>query len=248
MASVREYAVFYLGRKKSSGSSALGGNAVVTVDTIAGDVTNIEQLIASGRLVGPPGMDGFDGEPGPPGPPGPSSPGTPGATGATGPAGTDGIIGRDGPPGFDGEDGMEGFMGPPGATGATGATGAAGISTSSVELVIGDGVSVIGTGFVCFLEIPFNCSLDQITLLADVSGSIVIDLWSDTYTNYPPVVGDTMVGGGGTKPTLSSATKSQAAPTSWTKTSFAAGDVVGFNVDSASTVKRVTISLKITKT
>lgn len=48
--------------------------------------------------------------------------------------------------------------------------------------------------------------------------------------------------------TISSATKSQDATlTGWT-TSVAAGDVLGFNVDSASTVQRVTIALKVTKT
>ncbi|MDE3097749.1 MAG: hypothetical protein KGK07_17320, partial [Chloroflexota bacterium] len=49
-------------------------------------------------------------------------------------------------------------------------------------------------------------------------------------------------------PTISSATKAQDATlTGWT-TAVAAGAILGFNVDSAATVQRVTLALKVSKT
>jgi len=93
-----------------------------------------------------------------------------------------------------------------------------------------------------FMEMPFGGVITQVALLADVVGSAVVDVWKDTYANYPPTVADTICASA--KPTLSSAQKYlDSTLTGWTKT-FAEGDVFGFNVDSASTVKQVTISIR----
>jgi hypothetical protein len=72
-----------------------------------------------------------------------------------------------------------------------------------------------------------------------------VDVWKDTYANFPPTVADTIAGS--EKPTLSSAVKNQDRNlTSWT-TSVSAGDIVAFNVDSAATVTRVNLIIYITK-
>jgi hypothetical protein len=74
----------------------------------------------------------------------------------------------------------------------------------------------------------------------------VVDIWKDTYTNYPPTVADTITASA--KPTLASATKSQDTTlTGWT-TTFAAGDTLRFIVDSATTVTRVTLALRVRRT
>lgn len=118
--------------------------------------------------------------------------------------------------------------------------------TSSITFVIDGGGTAITTGIKGDLEIPFACTITGVTMLADTSGSIVVDIWKDTYANYPPVVGDSITASA--KPTISSNTKSQDNTlTGWT-TSISAGDTLRFNVDSASTITRVTISLKITRT
>ena len=111
--------------------------------------------------------------------------------------------------------------------------------------VIDGGGSAIATGVKGDLEIPFACTINRATLLADQSGSIVIDIWKDGYANYPPTVADTITASA--KPTLSGAAKSQDSTlTGWT-TSISAGDILRFNVDSAATLTRVTLSLKVTK-
>jgi len=115
--------------------------------------------------------------------------------------------------------------------------------TRCLTFVIDGGGSEITTGEKGHLEIPFKCEIERVTLLADVSGSIVIDIWKDTYANFPPTDADTICGGN--EPELDGAQKYQDATlTDWTK-SIAAGDILAFNVDSVATVTRVTISLKV---
>jgi len=117
---------------------------------------------------------------------------------------------------------------------------------AAVTFVIDGGGSAISTGIKGDIEIPFACTIERVELLADQSGSIVIDIWKDTYANFPPLVADTITASA--KPTLSAATKSEDATlTGWT-TSVAAGDILRFNVDSASTVTRVTLTLRLKRT
>ena len=117
--------------------------------------------------------------------------------------------------------------------------------THSLTFIIDGGGSAITTGVKGDLTIPFACTINEYTILCDQSGSIVIDIWKDTYANYPPVVGDSITASA--KPTVSTATKAQSSTlTGWT-TSIAAGDTLRFNVDSITTCTRVTLSLKVTR-
>lgn len=141
----------------------------------------------------------------------------------------------------------------------TAATAAAGSATvigtgtglvDALEFVIDGGGSALTTGMKGYLEVPYACTITQATLLADQSGSVVVDIFRSTYSAFAPpthpVSGDKLTASA--PPTISTATKSQDATlTGWT-TSLAAGDVLGFNVNSATTVTRVTCSLKVTRT
>lgn len=120
-----------------------------------------------------------------------------------------------------------------------------------IMVVIDGGGVAITTGLKGYLgPVPFDGTITQATLLADQSGSIVVDVWKCTYSQFDagsthPVSGDKITASA--PPTISTATKSQDSTlTGWT-TSFAAGDVFAFNVNSASTIQRATLSLKFTK-
>lgn len=118
-------------------------------------------------------------------------------------------------------------------------------TTSNIEYVIDGAGSAITTGNKRGLKIDFPCYIEEATLLADQAGSIVIDVWKDSYANYPPVVGDSITASA--KPTLSAAAKStDATLTGWTRT-IAAGDVLFFNVDSAATLTWVLVVLRVTR-
>ena len=117
---------------------------------------------------------------------------------------------------------------------------------SGINFIIDGGGSAITTGIKGDVEIPYDCTIEQVTMLADVSGSAVVDLWVDTYANFPPTDADTITASA--VPTISSATKSQDATlTGWT-TALNQGDTLRFNVDSAATITRLTISLKLKRT
>jgi len=114
---------------------------------------------------------------------------------------------------------------------------------AGIEFVIDGGGAVIAAGFKGFLEVPFACTIKEASLLADVSGSIVVDVWKDTYANHPPTDADSITASA--VPTISSAVKSQDTTlTGWTKT-LAKGDILGFNVDSCTSITNCTLSLKV---
>lgn len=116
--------------------------------------------------------------------------------------------------------------------------------TSSIEFIVDGGGATITTGVKGDVEVPVACTITQATLLADQSGSIVVNVWKDTYANFPPTVADKITASA--PPTISTNTKAQDATlTGWTK-SISAGDILRFNVDSVTTIQRVTLSLKVT--
>lgn len=122
---------------------------------------------------------------------------------------------------------------------ATWQTVSGGTSKGSFGITIDGGGSVITTGLKGFITVPFDMTITGWDILADQSGSIVIDVWKDTYANFPPTIADTIAGT--EKPTLSSQQKNQDASLSTWTTTVAEGDVIAFNVDSVSTVTRVTL-------
>lgn len=129
--------------------------------------------------------------------------------------------------------------------GVTVAKLATGAKTGTMLVTFDGGGSAITTGVKGDLHVPIAVTITKATLLADQSGSIVIDIWKDSYANFPPTNADTITASA--KPTLSGAAKSQDSTlTGWT-TSVSAGDVLRFNVDSASTVTRVLLALEYTK-
>lgn len=113
-----------------------------------------------------------------------------------------------------------------------------------IGLVVDGGGSVIQPGIKGDVRIPWDAIITKWTLLADVSGSIVIDIWKDTLANYPPTNAGSITASA--PPTLSAEVAAEDSTlTGWT-TSISAGDVLRFNVDSASTVTRVTLIIEVT--
>ena len=114
----------------------------------------------------------------------------------------------------------------------------------NIPVIIGDGVGVITTGEKGHIQIPQAATIIGVTMLADQSGSIVVDIFKDTYANFPPTVADTITASA--KPTISSAVKSQDRTLTGWATAIAKEDILAFNVDSITSIKRVTLSLGVT--
>lgn len=120
-----------------------------------------------------------------------------------------------------------------------------GSAVTEFEFIIDGGGSTITLGQKGFFEVPFAMTITGWTLVADQSGSIVVDVWKQGYAGFPPNSGNSITGAD--TPTLSSAVKNQNnAVTLWT-TSLAAGDILAYNVNSVTTVQRVTLSIRGTK-
>lgn len=127
------------------------------------------------------------------------------------------------------------------------ATLAANNKIRQLGITIGDGTNVITTGAKESIQIPFNCTITEWTILSIdgliTSGSIVIDIWKDTYANFPPTIADTITASA--KPTVTTTTKAtSSALTGWT-TSITAGDILRFNVDSVASFTKVILTLKV---
>ncbi len=121
------------------------------------------------------------------------------------------------------------------------------IAPAKAELafVIDGGGSAITTGVKGHLRVPFGCTVERVTLAADQAGSIQIDIWKSTYAGFPPVDAGSITGGH--EPSIATDSKyDDAVLTGWSK-SLNDGEILAFNVDSATTITRVTVNLQVRK-
>lgn len=117
---------------------------------------------------------------------------------------------------------------------------------SGISILIDGQGATPETGAYGTFSIPYSGYITGWTLLEcsdpPISSSIVIDVWKDTYANYPPTVADTIWG---TKPSLVSATKNTATGLSIQVTQ---GDTIFINIDSVSTGQKFYLLLQIEQT
>lgn len=109
----------------------------------------------------------------------------------------------------------------------------------ALPFMIGSGAAVPSTGIQGMMQVPFDCYIDRVDIFGDASGSGVVDIWKDTYANFPPTDADSITASA--PPTLSSAVKnSDSTLTGWTRT-INAGDILYFNLDSVATCKWIVV-------
>ena len=136
-------------------------------------------------------------------------------------------------------------------TGATNFTGGLTANTISATTYQGInrsfGVSFDGMGSVILvnsqstLTIPYNMVIQSWVLLSDVSGSTVIDIWKDTYTNYPPTSGDSITALA--KPSIVSGTKNQSSTLTGWNPIVNSGDIITFNVNSCTGMTKAQLTI-----
>lgn len=132
------------------------------------------------------------------------------------------------------------------ATGLKWAASAGG-TKPPVRLTIGgdNGAAIVAASVpIIYVSMPVAGTITGWRALADVSGSISITVSKDTYANFPPDFTTDKISASAPI-AISSATKAEDTTlTGWT-TSVSAGDVLGFRVDSASTLTLVTITITL---
>jgi hypothetical protein len=146
--------------------------------------------------------------------------------------------------GSSGQNGSSGSSGQSGSSGTSGSSGSSGVSAAGLNytaVFAGNG-AVITPGIITYVRAPRTATISKVTLLADQVGSAVLDIYKDDYANFPPTAADSICASA--KPTLSSANKYEDSTlTGWT-TSVTAGQVLGFTLDSCSTITQITLQLE----
>ena len=128
---------------------------------------------------------------------------------------------------------------------ATALTTLEGYTDSAIEFVIDGGGAVITTGIKSGLEVPYDCDIVAATLVSvdNTSGSIVVNVWKKAYADLPGTVADKITASA--PPTITTSTKAtDTTLTGWTK-SLSKGDWLYVNVDSCTSIKLATLSLKV---
>jgi hypothetical protein len=118
--------------------------------------------------------------------------------------------------------------------------------TRSITFNINGNGSAITTGTVVGSDtyVPYACTITAATLVADASGSIVIDVWAQAFGSGVPTVANTITASD--LPTLSSAQSStDTTLTGWT-TTVAAATWFRLHVNSATTCKAAQLVLTVT--
>jgi hypothetical protein len=126
----------------------------------------------------------------------------------------------------------------------TWSTVSTGSSSATIGVTIDGSGGTITTGAKGYVQVPYGCTITSWRIIANASGSIVIDVYKDA----APTIPVTLVTTTG-KPTLSTAqTNASSSLGGWSTTTIAANDILGFTVVSATTVSWVILQLFVTKT
>lgn len=118
---------------------------------------------------------------------------------------------------------------------------------SALEFICDGSGSVLQPGTFGYLEVPYNCTINSMTLMADQVGACVLDVRRTTAASFSPPTHPSAADSitGSDPPTLSSNGFAQDSTLSTWTTSLSKGDIIGVAVISATTVTRVTLSLKV---
>ncbi len=117
------------------------------------------------------------------------------------------------------------------------------IDEVTINFVIDGGGSAITTGIKGDIELGMALTIDEVRLLCDQSATIAVDIWKDTYANFPPTNDDSITDAGTTPATSAAAKYTDATLTSWT-TSIAAEEILRINVDANDNAERCTLTLE----
>lgn len=126
-------------------------------------------------------------------------------------------------------------------------TGGSVTVTDNIQIRLNGGGFAITTGTKYpALEVPWDCTIVGARILLDQSATMTVDIWKDTYANYPPDNSDSITAAAPIG--SSAANKGQDTTlTGWT-TSLSEGDIILINVDANDNATFATIVLDVTRT
>lgn len=88
----------------------------------------------------------------------------------------------------------------------------------------------IEAGDIGYVSVPYSGVVSSWRILSDVNTTAVVDVWLDTYANFPPLVADSIAGT--EKPSLTTTNKNEDTSLTTWDTTVTEGDIIAFKVDS----------------
>ena len=139
-----------------------------------------------------------------------------------------------------------------GSNGATGAMAEIGLPFNmspygtyvSANVIIDGGGALITTGQKVKLFFDFAVVIEAWTALGNTTGSAVMELWRDSYTNYPPNSADKITASAPISIPSNSTKAASEALTGWS-TSISAGDVLTVNLNTIENFTQITLDLRL---
>ena len=119
------------------------------------------------------------------------------------------------------------------------------VSTSSIVLTLDGLGGTVTTGSKGYIRVPFNFTINSWSIIAVPAGSITFDVWKAN--NTVPTVANTICGGNFPSASSPNTFTTSSNITSWTSGGLA-GDIIGWNLASASNASFVTFQLNTTRT
>ena len=103
-----------------------------------------------------------------------------------------------------------------------------GTPRSTLNFSLSTGGYNMDTGIKGYKKVPYDATISNVTLLADVPGSVTVDIWKSTFGGHPAGPGQSITGGN--PATLATQVKSSNSTLTGWNTSIAAGDILTFYV------------------
>jgi hypothetical protein len=121
-------------------------------------------------------------------------------------------------------------------------------NVGTIGITIDGGGSAITTGVKGYVTVPYACTITQWYLTGDTSGAIKIDVWREDFAGgVLPDNSDSLTNAHEPEITASGVMASDTDLSDWTSVAIAANDIIGFNVDSCTSITKATLVLKVRK-
>jgi hypothetical protein len=137
------------------------------------------------------------------------------------------------------------FISASAAASGFGSGGGITVSTSSIVLTLDGLGGTVTTGSKGYIRIPFNFTINSWSIIAVPAGTIRFDVWKTN--NTVPTAANTICGGNFPSSSSPNTFTTSSNITSWTSGGLA-GDIIGWNLVSASNASFVTFQLNTTRT
>lgn len=105
-----------------------------------------------------------------------------------------------------------------------------------------NGAAPLTTNMMDDIVIPFDMEIIEWSLLLNDAATVSIDLWQDTYANYPPVNADSITNSN--NPATSGTDKEQGDTTGWTTGQLNEGSVLRAVIETTSVATRAVLTLR----